>query len=166
MRLSALLVIHQPRWFSFFWGLVKWAFRKKLRDRLRLLGTDLAALHRLVPASALPAHFGGTLQQEPFFWLDQLQAREAAGELIGGFALPLRTDDPTGSKRRAAAAAGEHLAPIALAEGAPLNWEGSLPSPAEEQAAEAQQAAAAAAAAAGSRQSSGGGGDPSGAPAQ
>jgi hypothetical protein len=106
MRIRAIYVVRQPMWFSAFWGAVKWFFKKKLRDRLVLCGKDLAALHQSVPPASLPPQYGGTLDEAPGAWLEKRAAEEAATGMAGGFALPLRLDDPTGERRRAEAASG------------------------------------------------------------
>ena len=104
-RIRALYVIEQPTWFSWFWGVIKFFFKKKLRDRLVLLGKDLTALHAVVPPAGLPEEYGGSLAEPPGAYLDRLEARvAAAGGMLGGFQLPLRMDDPTGAVRRAEAA--------------------------------------------------------------
>lgn len=118
MRIRHIYLIHQPWYFTMFWTLVKPFLKAKLRNRLQVLGKDLAALHKLVPAENLPTGpFGGTLEEPPSAFLDALAAREAAaaaaGEpvaMLGGFAVPFSVEDPTGAKRRAAAAAGRSAA--------------------------------------------------------
>ena len=108
MRIRSILLIHQPWYFSMFWAIVRPFLRAKLTKRLQLLGSNLAALHKLVPAAVLPAAFGGTLvdADEPSDWLIAgMRRREHEGSgSIGGWALPLSVEDPTGEKRRAQAA--------------------------------------------------------------
>lgn len=109
MRIRSILLIHQPWYFSMFWALVRPFLKAKLTSRLRLLGGDLAALHALVPPAALPPAFGGTLSDaaEPPDWLlADMRRREREGDgCIGGWALPLSVEDPTGEARRRARAA-------------------------------------------------------------
>jgi len=100
MRIRALYVYKQPMWFSVFWAGIKYFFKKKLRDRLVLIGSDLATLHTVVPPSVLPAPFG-TLEETPTAWLDKMEEQEKSVGVLGGFAFPLRVEDPTGEKRRA-----------------------------------------------------------------
>ena len=65
----------------------------------------------------LPPEFGGT-NPITFEWLlDTMEAREKAGETIGGFFFPLNCDDPTGVAARGKAAA-EASAAAAAAESA------------------------------------------------
>lgn len=126
IRIRSLLVVHQPAWFSWFWALIKFFFKKKLRDRLVLLGTDLARLHAVVPAASLPPAFGGTLIEAPGAFLDRLEAKvAAAGGMMGGFMLPLQVNDPTGAQRRAAAAAAGAAQPAAAAPAAAAGGGGS-----------------------------------------
>lgn len=82
-----------------------------------LLGTDLPKLHAVVPPDVLPAEFGGTLTEAPSAWLDRLEAIERETGMLGGFAVPLRSDDPTGSRRREAAAAAKAAAGVEGAGG-------------------------------------------------
>ena len=105
MRIRRIFVIKQPSWFNWFWTLVKFFFRKKLRDRLVLLGDDVQKLHTIIPANKLPAAFGGTAVRSPSVLIDSLVKVEREKGQIGGFALPLQMNDPTGSIRRAAAIA-------------------------------------------------------------
>lgn len=95
--------------FSMFWALVRPFLKAKLVQRLRLLGSDLAALHAVVPAAVLPPAFGGTLrdEDEPADWLltDMCRREREGGGMIGGWALPLSVEDPTGEARRQRAAA-------------------------------------------------------------
>ena len=92
-----------------FWALVRPFLKAKLVQRLRLLGSDLAALHAVVPAAVLPPAFGGTLrdEDEPADWLlaDMRRREREGGGMIGGWALPLSVEDPTGEARRQRAAA-------------------------------------------------------------
>jgi hypothetical protein len=105
MRIREIYLMQQPRWFGWFWAIVRLFLKEKLRKRLHVLGTDFEALHRVVHPSVLPAEFGGTNADSPTKFLDELEAKEKAQGKIGGFVLPLRTDDPCGL-RRAEAAAG------------------------------------------------------------
>jgi len=93
---------------SLFWSIVRPFLKAKLTKRLRLLGADLPALHAIVPREVLPPEFGGTLSDsaEPADWLlADMRRRERDRGSIGGWALPLSVEDPTGAVRRAAAAA-------------------------------------------------------------
>lgn len=105
MRIRRILLIKQPRWFNWFWSLVQIFIRKKLRDRLVLLGDDMSKLHAIVPPAKLPPAFGGTSTRSPGALIDALARVEREKGSIGGFQLPLKVDDPTGAKRRVAAAA-------------------------------------------------------------
>ena len=103
-----------------FWALVRPFLQAKLVQRLRLLGSDLAALHAVVPAAVLPPAFGGTLrdEDEPADWLlADMRRREREGGMIGGWALPLSVEDPTGEARRQRAAATAAAAAAAATEG-------------------------------------------------
>lgn len=104
-------------WFSAFWSVVKWFFKKKLRDRLVLLGGNLEALHKVVPPATLTPLFGGTNTEPQEAWLERREAEEREKQgMIGGFMFPLRVDDPTGEKRRS----GEvHPAPASSSTSAP-----------------------------------------------
>ena len=116
MRIRRILLIKQPRWFNWFWGLVRIFIRQKLRDRLVLLGDDLSKLHTIVPPAKLPPAFGGTSTRSPGALIDALARVEREKGSIGGFQLPLNVDDPTGAKRRAAAAASLAENPVAARE--------------------------------------------------
>ena len=105
MRIRSLYVVKQPWYFTAFWHAIKWVFRKKLRDRVVLLGNNFSRLHAAVPPEALPAEFQGTLQEAKSAWLDDRARDEAEKGMIGGFALPLDVEDPTGERRRASMAA-------------------------------------------------------------
>ena len=61
IRIRHIYVIRQPRFFSIVWAVAKLFFKKKLTERVHLLGDDLTALHAAVPAGVLPPEFGGTL---------------------------------------------------------------------------------------------------------
>lgn len=67
MRIRGIYLIHQPWYFTMFWALVKPFLHKKMVDRLKLLGSDLPALHKLVPRETLPPEFGGTATED-FDW--------------------------------------------------------------------------------------------------
>jgi hypothetical protein len=90
LRIRHIYLVKQPRWFSWFWGAVKFLLRKKLRDRLHVLGEDFAALHAAVPAANLPPEFGGTLATPQSAILDEMEAIEKATGMLGGFAIPMR----------------------------------------------------------------------------
>lgn len=105
MRIRGIYLVHQPWYFTFFWALVRPFLHSKMTKRLRLFGSDLAALHALVPADVCPPAFGGTAQEGFDTHLNELEAREKATGMLGGFAVPMSVEDPTGEKRRAAAAA-------------------------------------------------------------
>jgi hypothetical protein len=117
MRIRRIFLYKSPTWFNWFWGLVKFFFRKKLRDRLVIVGNDASKLHAVVAADKLPPTFGGTADIPRGALIDALAALEQSAGSIGGFALPLRQDDPTGSRRRfeAQAAAGAAAAGTAAA---------------------------------------------------
>jgi hypothetical protein len=109
MRIRAILLVHQPWYFTMFWSIVRPFLKAKMTKRLKLLGSDLTALHALVPPASLPAEFGGCAP-EPRDWLLQAMRRqERETGSIGGWALPLSVEDPTGEvrRRKAATAAAE-----------------------------------------------------------
>jgi hypothetical protein len=113
--------------------MIKFFIRKKLRDRLVLVGSDAAKVHAAVPAARLPPSFAGTADVPRGALIDALEALEASRGSVGGFALPLRVDDPTGSKRRAEAAAAAAAAPVeAVADAAAAAEPAALPAGAEE----------------------------------
>jgi hypothetical protein len=76
-----------------------------MTKRLRLLGKDLAALHALIPPASLPVEFGGCATEPRDWLLQDMRRQERETGSIGGWALPLSVEDPTGSLRRAQAAA-------------------------------------------------------------
>ena len=125
MRIRSILLIHQPWYFTMFWSIVRPFLREKLTKRLKLLGKDLAALHAIVPAAVLPAAFGGTVSDadEPPDWLlsDMRRRQHEGSGMIGGFALPLSVEDPTGEKRRALAASSVTVAAAATTEDQPTS---------------------------------------------
>ena len=87
------------------WAMVRPFLHAKMAKRLRLLGKDRAALHAVVPPAVLPPEFGGT-STDTFHWLlDEMEELEKSCGVIGGFSVPMCVDDPTGAKRKAAAAA-------------------------------------------------------------
>jgi hypothetical protein len=108
----------QPWYFSFFWALVRPFLKAKLVKRLHLLGKDLDALHKVVPPAGLPRDFGGSSDEPLSLYLDNMERLEKERGSIGGFAIPMSVDDPTGAVRRAKAAAAEG------AEGAGAGEEG------------------------------------------
>lgn len=101
MRIRDIYVIHQPWYFTFFWTLVRPFLKAKLVKRLHLLGNKLDELHKIVKPEDLPHDFGGTLDEPFTAFLDKMEAIEKEKGYIGGFAIPLSVDDPTGEKRRA-----------------------------------------------------------------
>ena len=93
IRIRHIYVIRQPRFFSIVWAVAKLFFKKKLTERVHLLGDDLAALHAAVPAGVLPPEFGGTLVEAPDAAIDRLAAAERGpAASLGGFRLPLSVD--------------------------------------------------------------------------
>lgn len=129
MRIRRIFLYKSPTWFNWFWGLVKWFFRKKLRDRLVIVGNDVAKLHAIVPADKLPAAFGGTADIPRGALIDSLAALEQSAGSIGGFALPLRQDDPTGSRRKFEAQSAVASAPAPEASAAAESIRTSTPTP-------------------------------------
>jgi CRAL/TRIO domain len=101
IRISRILLVKQPWYFSFFWAVVKPFLKKKLRDRLMMVG-DVKGLEEFIPLSEIPVEFGGELDYAFDGFLDEMEKLEKSTGMIGGFALPLSVDDPTGEKRRAA----------------------------------------------------------------
>ena len=103
-----------------FWAIVKPLLRPKLAKRLFLLGEDFTALRALVPADRLPPSLGGSCAAEdgPDRIFARLLDAERATGMIGGWALPLQVDDPTGARRRTVTAAAVALAAEALAAAA------------------------------------------------
>lgn len=99
MRIRDIYVIHQPWYFSIFWGIVKPFLKEKITKRLHLLGKDVSALHKFVDPSGLPADFGGSRSMDLSAFLDELEKLEKRDGEIGGFAIPFSVDDPTGVKR-------------------------------------------------------------------
>ena len=93
IRIRHIYVIRQPRFFSIVWAVAKLFFKKKLTERVHLLGDDLTALHAAVPAGVLPPEFGGTLVEAPDAAIDRLAAAERGpAASLGGFRLPLSVD--------------------------------------------------------------------------
>lgn len=102
LRIRNIYLVQQPRWFGWFWGLVKYFLRKKLRDRLHVLGDDFAALHAAVPPEFLPPELGGTLATPQSAMLDEMEAIEKATGKLGGFAIPMRAWKESGGERKKA----------------------------------------------------------------
>jgi hypothetical protein len=90
IRIRNIFLVKQPKWFNWFWGVVKYFFRSKLRDRLHVLGDDLEALHKLVPKENLPPELGGTLSTPQSAMLDAMEEIEKRTGFLGGFAIPMR----------------------------------------------------------------------------
>lgn len=105
IRLRDIWVVKQPWYFSAFWAVVKPFMKRKLTKRVHLLGNDLPALHAAIDPANLPPEFGGTGTMGWDDWLNAAVEQEKTTGMIGGFALPLDVNDPTGEVRRAAAAA-------------------------------------------------------------
>lgn len=101
------------------WAVAKHFFKRKLTDRVHMLGSDLAALHALVPADVLPPDFGlgGTLAEREGAAIDRFVEAERTSGSIGGFRVPFKVDAaaaPVGSPAaEAGAAAGADAAPAA-----------------------------------------------------
>jgi hypothetical protein len=57
-----IFVVNQPRYMNFLWALVRPFMKKKLRERVHFIGTDVAAFHDFIDPEVLPEEFGGTLQ--------------------------------------------------------------------------------------------------------
>jgi hypothetical protein len=78
LRLGAVYVLCEPRWFSLIVGMLQPLLRsgsyQRLRSRLFLFGKDgLHDLHTHIPQSSLPSEYGGTagdLETEWQQWLD------------------------------------------------------------------------------------------------
>jgi len=104
IRLRDIWVVKQPWYFSAFWAVVKPFMKKKLTKRVHLLGNDLPALHAAIDPANLPPEFGGTGTMGWDEWIDSAVEQEKKTSMLGGFALPLDVNDPTGEVRRAAAA--------------------------------------------------------------
>lgn len=98
IRIRHIYVLHQPWYFSMVWAVARLFFKKKITERVELLGNDTAALWRLVDPAAVPPSLiaGGTLPPGPSF-IDRIVALEAQGGTLGGFALPLNVDSPMGA---------------------------------------------------------------------
>lgn len=79
VRLGGILVLTQPRFMSILWAALRPFMSAKLRERVRLLGTDVGALAEVCDPALLPPEFGGTLAEDPLAWLDEQCALEAAG---------------------------------------------------------------------------------------
>lgn len=94
IRIRHFYVIRQPWYFSVIWAIAKLFITKKLRDRVRLFGGDVAGMLVLVPPHALPARFGGTLVEAPGHFIDHCTSVAAAnGGAIGGFRIPFSVDE-------------------------------------------------------------------------
>eukprot|EP00168_Porphyra_purpurea_P007028 TRINITY_DN18654_c0_g1_i1.p3 TRINITY_DN18654_c0_g1~~TRINITY_DN18654_c0_g1_i1.p3 ORF type:complete len:174 (+),score=64.19 TRINITY_DN18654_c0_g1_i1:257-778(+) len=59
IRLRGLHVLRQPAFFSLVWLLAKAVLSRKVRARLRVYGTDTAAVVEALGAQAVPVAFGG-----------------------------------------------------------------------------------------------------------
>jgi hypothetical protein len=57
-----IFVVNQPRYMNFLWALVRPFMKKKLRERVHFIGTDVAAFHEFIDPQVLPPEFGGTLE--------------------------------------------------------------------------------------------------------
>jgi hypothetical protein len=93
------------------WAVAKVFFKRKLTDRVHMLGSDLAALHALVPAAVLPPDFGlgGTLVEREGAAIDRFVEAERTRGSIGGFRVPFKVDAaaaPAGSPAPEAGAVG------------------------------------------------------------
>lgn len=45
---------------SFMWALVRPFMSRKMRERVKMLGPDVAKLHQLIDPAVLPPEFGGS----------------------------------------------------------------------------------------------------------
>lgn len=64
VRLKGIYFVHQPRLFSVVYAIVKHVLSAKIRERVRLYGSDLERLRHDVPPHVLPESLGGTLSTE------------------------------------------------------------------------------------------------------
>jgi hypothetical protein len=90
------------------WAVAKHFFKRKLTDRVHMLGSDLAALHALVPADVLPPDFGlgGTLAEREGAAIDRFVEAERTAGSIGGFRVPFKVDAAAATVGGPATAAG------------------------------------------------------------
>ena len=78
-RLGGIWVAKQPRFMNIMWALVRPFMSAKLRERVHLLGPEVSRFAAEMDAAALPAEFGGSLEEDPMAWFDEQCALEAAG---------------------------------------------------------------------------------------
>ena len=51
---------------------------KKMKDRIRLFGSDYSALHQLVDPAMLPPDFGGTSTDDGWDWFENMTQPDSA----------------------------------------------------------------------------------------
>lgn len=99
MRIREIYLIKQPGWFSVFWAMVRPFLKAKLVKRLKVIGTDYEVLYKLVAKKDLPTDFGGDYAGDIASFLNDMQAKEESQGQIGGWAMPMSVEDPTGKNR-------------------------------------------------------------------
>lgn len=96
IRIRSIIILHPPWYFSLVWKVAKLFFKKKIVDRVKMLGHDVSKLHELVDPAVLPPLFGGTLVEAEDAAIDRWVAKEKRQGHVGGFAVPFSVDTPTG----------------------------------------------------------------------
>ena len=113
-RIRGIYVIRQPKFFNIVWAVAKLFFKKKLVDRVHLLG-ETHLLHQYIRPEALPAEFGGTLVEAPDSIVEEIMTTLRARGSYGGFRVPFTVEDARAPTPEAEAAAS---APAAATAGA------------------------------------------------
>ncbi|XP_077869426.1 alpha-tocopherol transfer protein-like [Saccoglossus kowalevskii] len=73
IRIKGMHYVNEPRLFDAVFAVVRPFLKEKLKNRIRIHGSDFTSLHECIPSSSLPADYGGSL---PFFtsrqWKDAM----------------------------------------------------------------------------------------------
>ncbi|KAG2434598.1 hypothetical protein HXX76_007493 [Chlamydomonas incerta] len=77
-RMRGIWLVWQPKWIGFLFALAKPFLSSKLRSRVRVFGTDLAALHAVIDPAVLPTEFGGACSDTGMAWFEAEVKAEAA----------------------------------------------------------------------------------------
>ncbi|XP_035212997.1 alpha-tocopherol transfer protein-like [Stegodyphus dumicola] len=59
-RLKAIHLVNEPKAFSLFFSMLKFAMPKKVQERFHMHGNDLDGLHKYIPTEMLPEELDGT----------------------------------------------------------------------------------------------------------
>merc|ERR1711871_1821014 len=64
VRMKGIYIINQPWYFTMIWALVRPFLKRKLKKRIKVLGSKESKLHELIIPCSLPKEFGGTLPDD------------------------------------------------------------------------------------------------------